>query len=674
VNKVPPEVMKRAKKLREELNYHSYRYYVLNDPIITDQEYDEMLKELMMLERKYPELITPDSPTQRVGEKPAEGFKEVRHFTRLYSLDNTYSEEEVLEFHNRVKRLLGVDSLEYVCELKIDGLSITLRYESGTLVLAATRGDGVVGEDVTANVRTIKSIPLKLRKPLDIEIRGEVFLPKSEFKAINEERTEEGLPPFANPRNAAAGTLRQLDPHEVARRNLDAFFYQIVDPRRYNLETQWEVLSFMQEIGLKTEPHAKRVKDTSGIIDYWKHWQEEKHSLNYAVDGTVIKVNLIHQQEELGYTAKSPRWAIAFKFPAEQIRTKLIQVSFQVGRTGVITPVAELEPVSLSGTVVKRATLHNFDYIREKDIRVGDQVILEKAGEIIPQIIKTLPELRTGVEKVIKPPERCPVCQGTVGKEKEGEVALRCLNPACPAKLERRLRLFVSRDAMDIRGLGEKLVKRLLTANLVKNFSDLYKLTPFELAQLGTGIGDKTIANLLKEIDKSKDKPLHKLLVGLGIPGVGKKLALDLAMHFENLENLEKAEIEDLLKIQGVGIELAESIYNFFHNKEILEELNELKKFVNTKEPRKKIKGILEGKKIVVTGVLKNYTRKEIHDLIIALGGSVTTSVSSRTDLVIVGENPGSKLEKAKKSGVKTVTEDEFLDMIEGEDSNDLSR
>lgn len=671
--RIPPEVIERVKKLREELNYHSYRYYVLNDPMITDQEYDKMLKELSTLEKKYPELITSDSPTQRVGEKPAEGFKEVRHTTRLYSLDNTYSEEEVIEFHNRVKRLLGTDDIKYICELKIDGLSITLRYEAGRLVLAATRGDGAVGEDVTANVRTIKTIPLKLREPLDIEIRGEVFLPKSEFKNLNDERAEEGLPLFANPRNAAAGTLRQLDPREVARRNLDAFFYHIVDPRRYKLETQWDVLSFIKEIGLKTEPHAKLVEKTEMVIDYWEYWQKEKHSLDYAVDGTVIKVNSIHQQEELGYTAKSPRWAIAFKFPAEQARTKLTQVSFQVGRTGVITPVAELEPVELSGTVVRRATLHNFDYIMEKDIRVGDQVILEKAGEIIPQIIKPLSELRTGNEKPIKPPERCPVCQGPVGKGKEGEVALRCLNPACPAKLERRIMLFVSRDAMDIRGLGEKLVKRLITTGLVSNFSDLYKLTPFELAQLGSGIGDKIIANLLREIDNSRDKPLNKLLVGLGIPGVGKKLALDLAKHFKTLESLEKARIEDLLEIQGVGKELAENIYNFFHNEEVLKELDELKKFVNTKEPLKKREGILEGKKIVVTGALKNYTRKEIHDLIIALGGEVSSNVSARTDLVIVGENPGSKFEKAKKKGIKIMSEEEFLSMIEGENSHDLS-
>nr|WP_245612715.1 NAD-dependent DNA ligase LigA [Kosmotoga pacifica] len=673
MGKVPHEAIERVKKLREELNYHSYRYYILNDPIITDHEYDMMLKELMNLEKKYPELITPDSPTQRVGAKPLDGFKEVRHSVRLYSLDNTYSEEEILEFDRRVKRLLGVESLEYVCELKIDGLSISLRYESGILVLAATRGDGIVGEDVTANVKTIKSIPLKLRNPLDIEIRGEVFLPKSEFKSINDERSEEGLPLFANPRNAAAGTLRQLDPKEVARRNLDAFFYQIVDPYKYRLETQWEVLDFMKEIGLKTEPNAKLVGDAMEIIEYWKRWQQDKHSLNYAVDGAVIKVNSIHQQEELGYTAKSPRWAIAFKFPAEQARTKLLDVTFQVGRTGVITPVAELEPVTLAGTVVKRATLHNFDYIKEKDIRIGDQVILEKAGEIIPQIIKPIIELRTGEEKTIEPPTECPVCGEIVGKLKEEEVALRCMNPTCPAKLERRLMLFVSRDAMDIRGLGGKMITRLISTGLVKKFSDLYKLTPFDLAQLGSGVGDKTISNLLKEIEKSKKNPLSKLLVGLGIPGVGKKLAYDLARHFVTLEALEKAGVNELLEVQGVGKELAENIYAFFHNDEIEEELKELKAYVNTEEPKKEVKGILAGKKVVVTGVLKNYTRKEIHDLITALGGEVSSSVSKRTDLLIVGENPGSKLEKAKKAGVKIITETEFQKLIKGDGANDIS-
>jgi len=671
--RAPHDVIERAKKLREELNYHAYRYYVLNDPIITDEEYDRMLKELQELEKKYPELITPDSPTQRIGAKPLNGFEQVIHSSRLYSLDNTYSEEELKGFDRRIKKLLNVEQLDYVCELKIDGLSVTLRYEEGILVLGATRGDGTVGENVTKNIRTIKSIPLRLRKPLTIEIRGEVYLPKSEFKKINDERAEQELPLFANPRNAAAGTLRQLDPKEVAKRNLDAFFYQIVSPENYELETQWEVLQFLKEIGMKTEPHARLVSDISEVIEFWKEWSESRNNLDYAIDGLVVKVNRIKFQDKLGYTAKSPRWAIAFKFPAEQARTKLLDVTFQVGRTGVITPVAELEPVKLAGTIVKRATLHNFDYIRDRDIRIGDTVIVEKAGEIIPQIVKPIAETRSGKEKVIEPPSSCPVCGGKVGKAKEDEVALRCLNPACPAKTERRILLFVSRNAMDINGLGEKMIKRLVQSGFVKSPADLYKLTPFDLAQLGNGIGEKTIRNFYNELEKSRKRPLHKLLAGLGIPGVGVKLARDLAEHFKTLDALQNATIDQLLEVPGIGLELAKNIVEFFNLPKIKEEIEHLKKEVNTSEYSSKKEELLKGKKIVLTGTLKNFTRKEAEELIVSLGGKVSSSVSKNTDFVVVGENPGSKFQKAKALNVKTINEEEFIKLIREGEKNDIS-
>ncbi|MFO7883091.1 MAG: NAD-dependent DNA ligase LigA [Kosmotogaceae bacterium] len=663
---IPEETKKRVEELREKIRYHNYRYYVKNDPVITDREYDSLMDELESLEEMYPEIITSDSPTQRVGNKPQEGFEEVRHRYRLYSLDNTYSEKEVQEFDKRVKKNLGISDFDYVCELKIDGLSISLTYENGRLVTGATRGDGYVGEDVTENIKTIKAIPLRLFENLSIEVRGEVYLPRDEFKKINDERQKNGLNPFANPRNAASGTLRQLDSREVAKRNLDAFLYQIVLPLEYDLKTQVEVLEYLNKIGFKTEPNAKNVKNVDEIIEFANNWQDKKHDLNYDVDGVVIKVNRIEYQDELGYTAKNPRWAIAYKFPAEQAITQLKKVNFQVGRLGTITPVAELDPVKLSGTIVQRATLHNFDYVEERNIREGDMVMVEKAGEIIPQVIKSIKEERDGTEKKIQPPEKCPVCGDDVGKEKEEEVAFKCLNPLCPAKVERRIRHFVSRDAMDISGVGEKLVERLVNDNIIKNPSELYKMSPKDLRQLGEGIGDKTVENFFKEIDKSRKNPLHKLLVGLGIPGVGSKLAMDLARHFGTLDKLKEATKEDLEEISGVGSDLARKISEFFNKEHIRKEIQIFEEEVNTTEELEEVETKLKGLTVVLTGKLEKLSRKEATELLTSMGANVTSSVSNNTDILVKGEDPGSKYDKAKELGVRIVEEDEFYDLIGG--------
>ncbi|MFW6119751.1 MAG: NAD-dependent DNA ligase LigA [Petrotogales bacterium] len=665
---IPEGVKDRVKELREKIRYHNYRYYVKNDPIITDKEYDSLMDELESLEEKYPELITDDSPTKRVGNKPQEGFEEFRHRYRLYSLDNTYSEKDIQEFDKRVKKKLELSDIDYVCELKIDGLSISLTYENGSLVTGATRGDGYVGENVTENIKTIKTIPLKLFKDISIEVRGEVYLPRDEFRKINEERQKNGLNPFANPRNAASGTLRQLDPREVAKRNLDAFFYQIVLPLEYDLETQVEVLEYLGKLGFKTEPNTKKVRNVKGIIEFADGWQDKKNDLNYDVDGVVIKVNKIGYQNKLGYTAKNPRWSIAYKFPAEQARTKLKKVNLQVGRLGTITPVAELEPVKLSGTVVQRATLHNFDYVEERDIREGDMVLVEKAGEIIPQVIKSIKKERDGTEKVIQAPKKCPICGDDVGKEKGDEVAIRCLNPVCPAKVERRIRHFVSRNAMDISGVGEKLVERLVNEGIIDNPSDLYKMSPDDLRKLGEGIGEKTVENFFKEIDKSRKNPLHKLLVGLGIPGVGTKLALDLARHFGSLEKLKNATKEALDEIPGVGFDLAKKISDFFDKEHIQKEIQVFEKELNTAEETKQVKKKLNGLTVVLTGKLEKLSRKEATELLTAMGANVTSSVSGNTDMLVRGEDPGSKYDKAKELGVRIVEEDEFYDFIGGVD------
>ena len=661
---VPKEILEEVERLRDEIEYHNYRYYVLADPVITDEEYDRLMKRLIQLERKYPQLVTPDSPTQRVGGKVLDGFKKVKHSHPMLSLDNTYNEEDIREFDERVKRILGTENVEYVAELKIDGVSIALRYEEGKFRMAITRGDGTEGEDVSENAKMVKSIPLRLREKVDVEVRGEVYMSVDEFKKINEEREENGEVPFANPRNATAGTIRQLDTSVVSKRRLDSFMYYLVDPEKHGISTQWEALKFLKKLGFKVNPHSKICKNIEEVIDYWKEWIQRRKELDYWVDGVVVKVNSFEHQRILGETSKSPRWAIAFKFPAEQARTRIVGVSMQVGRTGVITPVAELQPVWLEGTTVKRASLHNFDYIREKDIRIGDWVFVEKAGGIIPQVVKVITDLRDGSEKPIEPPKSCPVCGGRVGKLNPDEVAIRCLNPHCPAKLKRALMTFVSRDAMNIDGLGEKLIDKLVDSGIVKDIADIYYLTPFDFAQLGSGIGQRTIAKIMKEIEKSKSNPLEKLITGLGIPLVGKKLAKVLAENFSSLDEIMTAPVEKLTEIEGIGEEVAKSIREYFDNEKTKEIIEKLKRAgVNMKSSVGK-SNALKGMKFVVTGELSRWSRREIEEFIESLGGKVSSSVSKNTDYLIVGKKPGSKLKKAKELGVKTITEDEFIDLV----------
>ena len=665
MSQIPKKILEEIEKLREEIEYHNYRYYILNDPVITDQEYDELMKRLIELEKKYPELVTPDSPTQRVGGKVAEGFKKVRHSIRMLSLDNTYSEEELKKFDERIKRTLEIEKVEYVVELKIDGFSVALRYKDGKFEQGITRGDGITGEDITENLKTVKSIPLRLRKKINVEVRGEVYMSKDEFNRINQERMKKGLPLFANPRNAAAGTMRQLDSSVVARRNLDSFIYYVIDPESHGLKTQSETLEFLKSIGFKVNPNYIVTNELGEIIDYWNYWIENRKKLAYNIDGLVIKVNKIEYQKLLGETAKSPRWAIAFKFPAEQVRTKITGVTVQVGRTGVLTPVAELEPVQLGGTTVKRASLHNFDYIKAKDIKIGDTVLIEKAGEIIPQVVKSIKELRTGKEKDIEVPTSCPVCGGKVGKLKEDEVAIRCLNPHCPAKLKRAVEIFVSREAMNIEGIGEKLIDQLIDKGIVKDIADIYYLTPFDLIPLER-MGPKAADNILKAIEKSKRSPLHKLITALGIPFVGSKTAAVLAEHFKNLDRLAKASYEELMEIEGIGEEIAKSIVEYFLSDKTKEIISKLKKAgVNMSgEAKEEEEKSLKGLRFVVTGTLKNYTRSEIEELIRKKGGMVSNSVSKKTDYLILGENPGSKYQKALQLGTKVITEEEFEKML----------
>ncbi|MFA6639720.1 MAG: NAD-dependent DNA ligase LigA, partial [Defluviitoga tunisiensis] len=473
---VPEDVKERYEKLKSEIEEHNYRYYVLANPIISDEEYDKLFKELLELEKKYPELKAPDSPTQRIGGIVLDEFKKVPHSVPMLSLDNTYNEVDILEFHERVLRNLNRSQIDYMSELKIDGVSVALRYSNGILNQGITRGDGITGEDITENIKTILSIPLRLKKQVDIEVRGEIFMPTREFARINAEREKNGLQVFANPRNATAGTLKLLDSKEVAKRKLDSFMYYIIYPENYNLKTQEEALKYLKELGFKTNPHSRKQENISGVIEYWKEWTKKRRELEYDVDGIVVKVNEFELQRALGETVRSPRWAIALKFPSEQKETKLIKIHFQVGSTGIITPVAEFNPIHLEGTTVKRASLHNFEYIKERDIREGDYVLVEKAGGIIPQVIGPVIEKRTGDEKEIVPPEKCPVCGGKVGKIKSDEVAIRCLNPSCPEKLVRVLENFVSRDAMNIQGLGKKLLKRMVDAGLLKDIADIYYL------------------------------------------------------------------------------------------------------------------------------------------------------------------------------------------------------
>ena len=664
--KIREDIFLKYKKLREDIEKYNHFYYNEDNPLISDREYDDLIKKLENMEKEYPELEKRKSPTEKIGGTASEKFSKVIHSVPMLSLSNTYNISEIEDFNQRAKKIIGFDKkLEYILELKLDGLSISLIYENGLFKQAVTRGDGQIGEDVTENVKEILSVPKKLKEPINIEVRGEIILPISSFRKVNEIREEAGEDVFANPRNAAAGTIRQLDSSIVKDRGLDCYLYYLVNPENYGIKTHLESIEFIEKLGFKTTKIFEKYTDFGELEKSIEKWHTERERLDYETDGLVIKVNDFSYYNELGYTTKSPRWAIAYKFPAIQVKTKLYDVTFQVGRTGVITPVAELEKVTLSGSVVKRASLHNFDEIERKDIRIGDNVIIEKAAEIIPQVVNVVFEDRTGEEKKIEKPENCPVCGSILIKE-EGQVALKCLNSVCPEKVKREIEYFVSRDAMNITGLGEKIVEKFIELGKIKTVIDIYSLKNYreELENLEK-MGKKSIDNLINSIEESKNREFNKVLYSLGIPFVGKFTANLLTKNFGNIENLKNLQIGEFLEIKGIGEKVATSVYNYLNNEDNWEKIKKLEnvglKFSMENTEEKEIEdNPIKGKNFLATGKLEKYTREEIKDIILSKGGNYLSGVSKNLDFLIAGEKAGSKLEKAEKLNVRVLTEEEF--------------
>jgi len=655
----------RMRKLVDEISYHDVKYYVEDNPEISDHEYDMMVKELAELEERYPDLVLPDSPTQRVSGKPLEEFPQVEHKVAMLSLDNCYSPEELREFDSRVEKWLGKERVEYVVELKIDGLGIALLYEDGRLVRGATRGDGRVGEDVTSNIKTIRSIPLKLKpdgRLRAVEVRGEVYMPTGGLKKLNREREEKGEPPFANPRNAAAGSIRQLDPKIAASRPLDAYFYTLSYNEDRMPRTHDECLNAMRLCGLRTSPHTRKFDSIDKVLQHISSWESKREELDYEIDGIVVKVNSLGQQERLGYTAKNPRWAIAYKYPPKQMTTRLVSIQVQVGRTGALTPVAVLEPVQVGGVTVTHATLHNEDEIRRKDLRIGDIVLVERAGEVIPQVVKPIVEKRTGKEKAFRMPDRCPVCGSNTARE-EGEAVRRCVNASCPAQVKERLGHFCSRNAMDIEGVGPALIDQLVDKKLVSDVSDLYKLRKDDLLTL-EGIAEKSSQNILDAIRSSIDRDFDRVLFALGIRHVGRTTAQALADAFRSMDRLKAASVEELSRVEGIGQIVAQSLRDFMEDSKNRQLAEKLRKAGLRMEAAAKAKGPLEGKVFLFTGELSSMSRPEAEALVESLGGKAGSSVTKATDYVVVGENPGSKLAKAKNMNKVIVDEKAFLDMV----------
>jgi len=663
------EAATRVNKLREEINYHNYLYYVLDSPEISDAEYDRLMRELAGLEKLFPDLITPDSPTQRVGALPLKEFRTVSHTIPMLSLSNTETEEETIEFDRRIRRFLNVPEdqlIEYVAETKLDGLAVEVVYEHGRFIVGSTRGDGFTGEDVTLNIRTIKTIPLKLiRKhegaPERLEARGEVFMKLHDFREMNREREEAGESIFANPRNAAAGSLRQLDPGITARRPLDIFFYGIGEVTGKSFETHWEVLNMLKKWGLKTNPLNRLCMGINDVIGYYKEIGDMRDSLGYEIDGVVVKVNDIRLQERLGNVARSPRWAVAYKFEPRQGDTRILDIQAHVGRTGILTPVAILEPVRIGGVTVSRSTLHNQDEVDRKDVRIGDWVLVQRAGDVIPEVVKVITTKRTGAETPYRIPDKCPVCGSDVMRE---DVYYRCTGINCPAQLKERIRHFASRRAMDIEGLGEKLTDQLVDKGLVKNVSDIYYLTKDEIAGLDR-MAEKSAGNIIDAIEISKERELSRVIFALGIRHVGEQLGKILARSFGSIEALMSAGVEDLTAVETVGPEIAQSVVKFFNQKDNIREIKRLRE-AGVKFPPAvhKKEGKLAGKVFVLTGTLNSFTRDEAKVRIESLGGHVTSAVSKNTDFVVAGEDPGSKARKAKELGIKVINEDEFLKML----------
>lgn len=664
MNLMPPQ--KEIDKLRNQIRRHDYLYYVLSQPEISDKEYDDLMRKLKELEDKYPQFKSDDSPTVRLSGGITEGFAPVRHRQKMLSLDNVYTFEELKEWDERVhKGLKPGEKAEYVAELKIDGVSANIAYKGGKLIIGATRGDGETGEDVTANIKVIRAIPLVLLGkdiPDFIEIRGEVYMDTRDFKILNKEREQEGSVLFANPRNAASGSLKLLDTGLVSRRRLNFFAHSLGEYSRIDISTHWEYLQKLRNWGVRINPESKLCHGLDDVVRYYNHWQEKRDTLSYEIDGIVIKVNNILQHERLGFTLKSPRWAVAYKFPARQATTEVVKINVNVGRTGVITPTAELKPVECSGVIIRHATLHNFDEIRRLNIKEGDRVLIERAGDVIPKIIKVVAGKG---RKRFSIPKECPACGGKIVKEKEEEVAYRCINPSCPAQLERLLFHFASRAALDIEGMGESVISQLVGLKLVRGLADIYKLKTGDLARLEL-FKEKKIGNLLSAIENSKAKPLSRLIYALGIRHVGEKAAFVLAQRFKTLDNLAQAKKSDLDEIYEVGSVMAASVADYFSlasTKKLIEDLR--KAGVNFEEETITLKaGPLTGKTIVFTGELKSYSRREAEGLVRKYAGNAVSSISKGTDLVVAGENAGSKYDKAKKLGVKIISEEEFKEMI----------
>ena len=671
------EIQEKYTKLRSEIEYHNNLYYNEDNPIISDMEYDFLIHELKELEQKYPELLEynkngENSPTEKIGGTASEKFSKVRHRVPMLSLSNTYNISEIEDFDKRVKKIILAENiennskeLEYILELKLDGLSISLIYENGMLVQAVTRGDGQVGEDVTENIREIPTIPKKLKENISLEVRGEIILPISSFNRINQEREDEGEDVFANPRNAASGTIRQLDKTIVAERGLDCYLYYLVNAENYGIKTHLESIEYIEKLGFKTTKIFEKYTDFKKLEEAIDKWHDDRKKLDYETDGLVIKVNNFSLYEILGYTTKSPRWAIAYKFPAEQVKTKLMDVTFQVGRTGVITPVAELEAVNLSGSVVKRASLHNFDEIRRKDIKIGDNVIVEKAAEIIPQVVNVVFDDRTGEEIEIQEPANCPVCNSKLAHE-EGLVALKCHNPLCPEKVKRQIAYFVSRDAMNISGLGDKIVEKFIELGKIKTIVDIYSLKEYreELENLEK-MGQKSVDNLINNIEASKNRDFSKVLYALGIPFVGKFNANLLTKNFKNIENLKNQSIENLLAVKGIGDKVAIAVNTFLNNENNWKIITDLQNIglqfaINESDLKEIADNPIKGKNFLATGKLQKYKRNDIKDIILSKGGNYLSAVSKNLDFLIAGEKAGSKLEKAEKLGIRVLTEEEF--------------
>lgn len=655
----------RIDELIKIINKASEEYYTNDNPTITDQEYDDYYHELEKLEQQYPELIREDSPTKRVGGKIIDEFKKVSHEIPMMSLGDIFSEDEIFEFDQRIKKT--IPNPTYVCELKIDGLSVSLLYENGKLIRGSTRGNGIVGEDITHNVETIKSIPLVINDKRKIEVRGEIYMPKKSFNKLNQERKEKGESLFANPRNAAAGSVRQLDSKIAAKRNLSTFIYHLPSSDDFNIKYHHESLSFMKELGFIVNENIKIADNVNEVINYVKEWTEKRESLPYEIDGIVIKVDKIEDQKKLGYTSRTPKWAIAYKFPAVEVLTKIKNIEFCVGRTGKITPRADLDPVHLAGSIIKSVTLHNEDYIKEKDIMINDTIVLHKAGDVIPEVVKVLKERRTGIEIPFKMIKNCPICNSKLEK-KETEANYFCPNPNCDARNIEGLIHFSSRETMNIEGFGESIVEDFYNEGYLKTICDYYTLYKHkeDLKEL-EGFGEKSINNLLQNIEKSKENSLEKLLFALGIRYIGKKTAKILAINYKNIDKLMNAEYEDLVKIQDIGEVIADSVYKFFKEQKNIKTINELKLLgVNMEyKGNQNIDDNFNNKTFVLTGTLSRLTRDEASIEIENRGGKVTSSVTKKTDYVIVGENPGSKYQKAKDLNINILNEEEFLNMLE---------